>query len=177
AKASKMLHGCSRKNAHRATTGERGETMSQEEIARFADRELEQIAAQREQAINAPFADLHREPHPHTRPFRAKRSDTQRGSVVTAKGGLPYLGALPVGESKLILQAKIPTDNPGQDGKPRKAFVVKKSKDGEEFAWTVNIRSPLYRDLLGFLKTAPITIRVIRTGEGQKDTRYTVKAA
>jgi len=132
--------------------------MSHEEIARFADRELEQIAAQREQAINAPFADLHRdEPHPHG---RHKRSDTQRGSVVTAKGGLPYLGALPVGESKLILQAKIPTDNPGQDGKPRKAFVVKKPNGTEEYAWTVNIRSPLYRDLLGFLKAAPVTIRV-----------------
>src|SRR5207249_3275182 len=29
----------------------------------------------------------------------------------------------PVGESKLILQAKIPTDNPDRDGRPRKAPV------------------------------------------------------
>ena len=60
---------------------------------------------------------------------------------------------------------------------PRKQFVVKKVQDGEDFAWTVNIKSPLYRDLLGFLVKAPIMLRVIRTGEGRTDTRYTVKAA
>ena len=59
----------------------------------------------------------------------------------------------------------------------RKQFVVKKIQDGEDFAWTVNIKSPLYRDLLGFLVKAPIMLRVIRTGEGRTDTRYTVKAA
>ena len=150
--------------------------MSQEEIARFADRELEQIAAQREQAIKAPFADLHWDTYRYTR-FLASYGIEEGMEAITAKGGLPYLGALPVGESRLILQAKIPTDNPGQDDKPRKAFVVKKPNGTEEYAWTVNIRSPLYRDLLGFLKAAPITIRVIRTGEGQKDTRYMVKIA
>src|SRR6266550_1449334 len=138
------------------------------------------------------------------------RLSREREDAIKAKGGLPYLGSLPVGESKLRLEAKIPTDNPDRDGRPRKAdldqiegwrkylldlsfanpriykylnpvivemeeqidsarkqFVVKKAQDGEDFAWTVNIKSPLYRDLLGFLVKAPIWLRVIRTGEGR----------
>jgi len=55
--------------------------------------------------------------------FSAKELDRlsrEREEAIKAKGGLPYLGSLPVGESKLILQAKIPTDNPDRDGRPRK---------------------------------------------------------
>jgi len=59
----------------------------------------------------------------------------------------------------------------------RMAFVVKETAEGEDKAWTVNMKSPLYRDLLGFLPKAPIWLRIIRTGEGRDDTRYTVKAA
>ncbi len=140
--------------------------MSKEEIAKFADQELDKMKAAREEAIKAPFADLHPE-----------LGLEANGTAIRAKGGLPYLGSLPVGESRLVLLPKIPTDNPAQDGRPRKAFVVRKPNGQEEFAWTVNIRSPLYRDLLGFLKVSPVVLRVIRTGEGQKDTRYTVKIA
>ena len=148
--------------------------MSKEEIAKFADQELDKMKAAREEAIKAPFADLHRD----TYRYSPVSYGIEEGmDVITAKGGLPYLGALPVGESKLVLLPKIPTVNPAQDGRPRKAFVVRKPNGQEEFAWTVNIRSPLYRDLLGFLKVSPVVLRVIRTGEGQKDTRYTVKIA
>jgi len=55
-----------------------------------------------------------------------------------------------------------------------------KPNGSEEYSWTVNVKSPLYRDLLKILKEAPdrkTTIRVIRTGEGRTDTRYTVKKA
>jgi len=48
------------------------------------------------------------------------RLSREREEAIKAKGGLPYLGSLPVGESKLILQARIPTDNPDRDGRPRK---------------------------------------------------------
>ena len=148
--------------------------MSKEEIAKFADQELDKMKAAREEAIKAPFYDLH-----WKTPSVKSVNLSSRGveGPVTAKGGLPYLGSLPVGESRLVLLPKIPTDNPAQDGRPRKAFVVRKPNGQEEFAWTVNIRSPLYRDLLGFLKVSPVVLRVIRTGEGQKDTRYTVKIA
>src|SRR5438874_8858601 len=46
---------------------------------------------------------------------------------------------------------KVPIDNPDKDGRPRKQFTVKKPNDEQEYAWTINIKSPLYRDLLGFL--------------------------
>src|SRR5207302_9139362 len=94
-------------NAYSSSEVRGGVRMSQEEIARFADRELEQIAAQREQAIKAPFADLHWDTYRYTR-FLASYGIEEGMEAITAKGGLPYLGALPVGESRLILQAKIP---------------------------------------------------------------------
>jgi hypothetical protein len=112
--------------------------------------------------------------------YSAKELDRlkrEREAAIKAKGGLPYAPTRPVGESKLLLLAKLPTDNPDKDGRPRKQFVVKEAEKGEEKAWTVNIKSPLYRDLLGFLPKAPIWLRIIRTGEGRQDTRYTVKAA
>ena len=59
--------------------------------------------------------------------FSAKELDRlsrEREEAIKAKGGLPYLGSLPVGESKLILQAKIPTDNPDRDGRPRKNYLL-----------------------------------------------------
>jgi hypothetical protein len=45
----------------------------------------------------------------------------------------------------------------------------------ENLAWTVNPRSPLYRDLIQALPKAPVWLRVIRTGESKSDTRWTVK--
>jgi len=104
------------------------------------------------------------------------RLEIQRQEAIKAKGGLPYLGSLPIGETFLDLQAKIPTDNEDQNGQLRKQFTVKKTGgDGEALAWTVNPRSPLYRDLLGVLPQAPVTIKLVRTGEGRSDTRYSLK--
>ncbi|OLD04470.1 hypothetical protein AUG19_02245 [archaeon 13_1_20CM_2_54_9] len=108
------------------------------------------------------------------------RLSREREEAIKAKGGLPYLGSIPVGESRLVLLPKIPVDDPAQDGRPRKGFHVMKPNGSEEYSWTVNVKSPLYRDLLKILKEAPdrkTTIRVIRTGEGRTDTRYTVKKA
>lgn len=112
--------------------------------------------------------------------YSAKELDRlarEREAAIKAKGGLPYLGSLPVGETKLWLQPKLPTDNPDKDDKPRKQFVARLEKDSEDKAWTVNPKSSLYRDLLGFLPKAPIQLRVIRTGEGRSETRWTIKAA
>jgi len=64
-----------------------------------------------------------------------------------------------------------------RDFRTRKGIGDKNENGTEEKAWTVNIKSPLYRDLLGYLVKSPILLRVIRTGEGRQDTRYTVKAA
>ena len=104
------------------------------------------------------------------------RLEQQRAEAIKAKGGLPYLGKFIVGETLISLQPKIPKDDVDQNDNPRKVFVARKPGSTEDLAWTVNPKSPLYRDLLGFLSKAPIDLRVIRTGEGKQDTRYTVKA-
>src|SRR5260370_30615625 len=56
--------------------------------------------------------------------YSAKELDRlarEREQAIKAKGGLPYVDTRPVGESKLLLLPKIPTDNPDNDGRPRKA--------------------------------------------------------
>lgn len=114
-----------------------------------------------------------------------KRLEAQRQEAIKAKGGLPYLGSLPVGESLIRLLREIPKDDVDQNDNPRKQFTARKNVGSmtapkekeplENLAWTVNPRSPLYRDLIQALPKAPVWLRVIRTGESKSDTRWTVK--
>lgn len=155
---------------------------SQISIEQFAEEELKRLEEKRQQAINAPFADLYWSPTHY--PTRGYRSDIRRISVVTAKGGYPYLGSLPVGESQIRLLREIPKDDVDQNSNPRKQFLARKNvgsstspqEGAEVLAWTVNPRSPLYRDLIQHLPKAPLWLRVIRTGESKSDTRWSVKA-
>jgi hypothetical protein len=110
-----------------------------------------------------------------------ERLDAERAEQIKKKGGFPYLKSLKVGETLLYLHPVIPTNNEYQ-GRVRKQFIV--SKCGidqkpldEKLAWTVNPQSPTYRDLLDILPKTPINIRVIRTGQGKSDTRYTIVPA
>src|SRR5439155_13856999 len=50
------------------------------------------------------------------------RLSREREQAIKAKGGLPYLGSLTVGESRILLMPKLPTDNPDKDGRPRKGW-------------------------------------------------------
>ena len=102
-----------------------------------------------------------------------ERLDAERKKAIEAKGGLPYLDSLKIGETLLHLHPVIPTDNDYQ-GRKRKQFVVSMPGKDEKLAWTVSANSPTYRDLLDILPKAPIDIRVIRTGSGKSDTRYTI---
>lgn len=112
-----------------------------------------------------------------------QRLEVQRQEAIKAKGGLPYLGSIPVGESLIRLLRVVPKDDVDQNDNPRKQFNAKKNvgsmtapEEGlEVLAWTVNPRSPLYRDLVQALPKAPVWLRVIRTGESKSDTRWTVK--
>src|SRR5256885_31228 len=55
--------------------------------------------------------------------YSAKELDRlarEREEAIKAKGGLPYLGSLAVGESRILLMPKVPLDNPDKDGRPRK---------------------------------------------------------
>ena len=106
-----------------------------------------------------------------------KRLDDERQAAIKAKGGHPYLGSIPIGESRIQLQASIPTDDVDQNDNARKVFLAKKPDDKETYAWTINPRSPLYRELLKALPTAPVWLKIVRTGEGKQDTRYSVAKA
>jgi hypothetical protein len=105
-----------------------------------------------------------------------ERLDAERAQAIKAKGGFPYLTSLKIGETLLHLHPVIPTNNEYQ-GRVRKQFIVSIPGKDEKLAWTVNPQSPTYRDLLEILPKAPINIRVIRTGTGKQDTRYTIVPA
>jgi hypothetical protein len=105
-----------------------------------------------------------------------ERLETERAVAIKAKGGLPYLDSLKVGETLLHLHHIVPTQN-DYEGRKRKQFVVSKPNSEEKLGWTVAENSPLYKDLLDILVKAPCDIRVIRTGTTKSDTRYTVLKA
>ena len=106
-----------------------------------------------------------------------KRLDDERQAAIKAKGGHPYLGSIPIGESRIQLQPTIPTDDVDQNDNARKVFLARKPGDQETYAWTINPRSPLYRELLKALPAAPVWLKIVRTGEGKQDTRYSVAKA
>lgn len=95
--------------------------------------------------------------------------EQQRQEAFKASGGLPFLPALTVGETKLHLYREIPRD--GQYGKQ---FHVK-ATDGKDYAWTIRPKSPLYREIVKALAKAPLDITVVRAGTGKNDTRYALK--
>lgn len=148
-----------------------------QELKDFADKELERIEQSRQEAIKLfpPAQEIGR--WVQTGPTGAGNSESSDMGRISAKGGVPFLGALPVGESRIHLLARIPKDHEDPNGSNKKMFFVEVAEGGETKGWTVNPKSPLYRDLLTLLKSAPCWIRVIRTGEGKQDTRYTVKIA
>ena len=102
-----------------------------------------------------------------------QRIQRERDQAIKDKGGRPYYKVL-VGETNLILRPMMPAEDV-RDGKMRRQFVVTKPGDATEYAWTVNTRSPLYKKLLELLPEAPVTVKVVRTGEGKSDTRYDIR--
>ena len=82
---------------------------------------------------------------------------------------------LKVGENLIVLEPELPTDTEDQNKNARKRFVARVMGNKERYAWNVNPRSPMYRELLTALTASPCVLRIIRVGEGQTDTRYDVK--
>src|SRR5262249_23925947 len=103
-----------------------------------------------------------------------ERLEKQRQEAIKAKGGVQYLPSLKTGESRVQLQRAIPTDDNEGDS-PRKIFRAKLAGDPETYAWTVGLRSPLYRELVKFLPQAPLWLKIVRVGEGKGDTRWSVE--
>src|SRR5437762_8421827 len=74
--------------------------------------------------------------------------DEQRKEAIKAAGGLPYLPKLKVGETLVVLEAELPKDTEDPNKNARKQFVARYPGNQERYAWNVNPRSPLYRELL-----------------------------
>ena len=106
-----------------------------------------------------------------------ERIDKQRQDAIKAKGGLPFLPKLELGVNRVRLLGEIPKDSTDPNGKAKKLFTVESGTKAEKYSWSVNPNSPLYRDLLKVLPTAPVDLDVIRTGETRTDTRYSVRIA
>lgn len=105
-------------------------------------------------------------------------SKTLRQSSVNsirARGGLPFMPKLVVGETLVALEAELPKNTEDPNKNLRKQFIVRMPGNPEKYAWNVNPQSPLYRDLLKYLPQAPCIVRIVRVGEGKSDTRYSVK--
>jgi len=96
--------------------------------------------------------------------------ETERQGMLTEKGYAEFL-KLESGETQVTFQPVIPRLVEGSFG-DRRAFRV--TVHGTEYDWAVNPRSPMYRQLLVLLKKAPVTVKIIRVGEG-KSTRYDLK--
>src|SRR5437899_3250538 len=83
---------------------------------------------------------------------------------IRAKGMVPFLPALKVGETVLEIEPRKPVADEYK-GKARKLIWVK-TQDGKDYNWTVSPNSPVYRAILKLLPQAPVRVRVVRVGQG-----------
>ena len=105
------------------------------------------------------------------------KMDQKRDEAIKAKGLLPFIEALPVGETQYRLLPVIPTDytNKQQGNQVKKLFTVTKIGSEDKLAWPVNPNSPTYREVLSLLPKAPVNIAIVRTGKERTDTRYSIR--
>jgi hypothetical protein len=103
------------------------------------------------------------------------RIEKERQDAILAKGGLPFLPKLQLGVTKLYLHGEIPKDDRDPNGNLKKLFTVTRTGETLKYHWSVNPRSPLYRELLEILPKAPVWLELIRTGESRTDTRYSLR--
>ncbi len=104
-----------------------------------------------------------------------ERLEHERQEAIKAKGGLPFLPKLQVGVTRIYLEAEMPKESLDPNGNMKKLFTVKLPNGTDKFAWSINPRSPLYRELLVALPKAPVWLDVIRTGDSKTDTRYSLR--
>lgn len=76
----------------------------------------------------------------------------------------------PQGVTEFTLMPIIPRPHESF-GTPKKVFRI--TVDEEYKDWSVNPRSPMYRELLDYLADAPCDLKINRLGEGL-DTRYSL---
>ena len=95
------------------------------------------------------------------------RLEKERRDFMESKGYKDFFRPQ-IGSTTVTLLGKIPRATKSDYG-TKQAFRVE--VEGISYDWSINPRSPIYRQLVSRLATAPQTFELIRTGEG-KSTRY-----
>ena len=99
------------------------------------------------------------------------RMEEERKQYMEDQGLIDYV-VWEKGATSAVLLPKIPVHDPDGSFGPRYKFQVKLGEN--EYTWSVNPRSPMYRELVSKLEVAPAGFVLIRTGDG-KQTRYDVE--
>ena len=102
-----------------------------------------------------------------------KENEARRDAAMKEKGLSPFL-SLEKGITELTILPFKPTIRTSTFGKDQFVFKVeKKNSQGvlEKYDWTVTRNSPLAVEVVKKLLEAPVTIKVMKSGEG-KTTRY-----
>ena len=102
----------------------------------------------------------------------ARAENKARQEKNLAEGGQRPFLKLEAGETKLILQATVPVTRKNSFGQEQYGFEVEHEKVIK--LWTLSKNNPIAIKVVDKLLKAPVTITVIRTGEG-KATRYDLK--
>ena len=100
---------------------------------------------------------------------REKELEKQRLDYMREHGIKPFY-KFPKGETAITLVPKTPRAAKSPYG-IKEAFRIK--VDDVEYDWSINPQSPMFRVLLAGLKVAPVTFKVVKTGEG-KQTRFDI---
>ena len=97
-----------------------------------------------------------------------KENQERRDAAMKEKGLAPYL-QLDKGVTEFTLLPFKPAKRTSSFGKDQ--YVFKAEKAGTKYDWTVTCNSPLAVEVVKKLLEAPVTLKVMRSGEA-KTTRY-----
>jgi hypothetical protein len=98
------------------------------------------------------------------------RLETEAKEVLKELGFAEFF-KMPEGQTLMEFADQAPRVN----DKFANRVIFRVSVNGEEKDWSVNTRSPLYRDLVALISKGTRKVSITRVGQGI-DTRYSVKA-
>ncbi len=96
----------------------------------------------------------------------------QKQKRMEEKGYKPFW-SMPEGTYIIEFANEMPRDNPAYTDRP--IFRIK--VDGEEYDYSINRNSPLYRDIMQNIMNGNYKLSITRIGTGKSDTRYKVVKA
>ena len=101
-----------------------------------------------------------------------KRVDEGRRKAMAEKGLYPYL-KLQEGITTVEFVPEIPRKRTNNFGKDVADFHVR--VDGQDFLWSVNVNTTLYRQIIDLIANGTKVVKVIRAGQG-KMPRYSLQS-